>query len=527
MVISGAGPAGLLCASLLLARNKETTTNATSTGNITYDVTLIDGRQDFGALTQDELSKSFRSWMLGLADHGLDALRSVPTLYENYVSGEGTDIGTPIGILIREVNIYLGKKKLSNKVEVGSKDVPEGFIVDRNFVVAAIARYLRENHGGAHGRGSVSDDHYTALYNTTCQYVDYENKQVLVRERNTETKNEQYIPYDLLIGCDGVRSTVREALIKRHSNFACEITDIFQEFKAVHIKCPDSVCTESVSLLPDCLPCMQGIALPETGGKLNVSMGCPRNLFDDDLPEELKSDSYKTVSKYIKENFKAFELEDYDYDDFAKQWVNQRWNQTGMVHCNFYHSVECGIVLMGDAAHATSPSIGMGMNTALRDAQIFSTILRGCGDDLNEALPAYSEARVKEGNSLSDLALHLYCMDKAQQTKETLHMVIRGALHNFFPKMISNHPQAMIGLRGVGLCDVYGHATNLGIMGKHRAINDGIRRKYFEESTGMVKSPEKFKSCSKMKMMSFFFVAAAGLVALAGVLVQKYEYVAH
>merc|ERR1712113_777532 len=104
---------------------------------------------------------------------------------------------------------------------------------------------------------------------------------------------------------------------------------------------------------------------------------------------------------------------------------------------------------MGDAAHATSPSIGMGMNTALRDAQVFVEILEDCKDDLTRALPAFSEARVKEGNALSDLALHLYCRDNTQQMMETLHLVIRGYLHSKFPSFVDEHAQAMIGRRGV------------------------------------------------------------------------------
>merc|ERR1712232_383080 len=149
------------------------------------------------------------------------------------------------------------------------------------------------------------------------------------------------------------------------------------------------------------------------------------------IPKELESDDYKIVSEYVKKNFKAFEL--VDYDDFAKQWVGQRWNQTGMVHCNFYHSLKAGVVIMGDAAHATSPSIGMGMNTALRDAQIFSEILEETGDDFEQALPAFSEARVKEGNALSDLAVHLYCLDTKHQLIETIHQVVRGFLYSKFP----------------------------------------------------------------------------------------------
>merc|ERR1711988_1388986 len=119
--------------------------------------------------------------------------------------------------------------------------------------------------------------------------------------------------------------------------------------------------------------------------------------------------------------------------------------------------------------------IGMGMNTALRDAQVFSEILSEKKDDFNKALPAFSEARVKEGNALSDLAMNLYCMDKTQQLKETIHMIVRGMLHSKFPSFVQEHPLSMIGRRGISLSEVYRQAVKLGIMRKQRAINDKIR----------------------------------------------------
>ena len=489
IVINGAGPAGLLMASLLLARNKE------PTPSVVYEVTLIDGRPDFGSFSKEELSDKHRSWMLALADHGLDAIRTLPTLYNDYVEGEG--------VRLTEFHMYLGKKKIiAGNADDISSGPQESLVVDRNFVVAALARYLNDTH--------KNDENFTSMYSTKCQYVDYENKKVLVRD--VGSKAEHYIPYDLLIGCDGVRSTVREALIKRHSNFSCEITDIFSDFKQVHVDLPNNLSGMGLTLLPEIFPGAQGIALPETGRKLNIGIGFPRN-FHNQIPKELHSDDFEVVAEYVKKNFKAFEL--VDYDDFAKQWVAQRWNQTGMVHCNFYHSVQTSIVIMGDAAHATSPSIGMGMNTALRDAQIFHKILVECKDNLDEALPIFSKERVKEGNALSDLAFHLYCLDNKQQLKEIIHMSIRSKLHSMFPRIVEDHPQSMIGRRGVPLSEVYERAVKQGIIRKHRAINDKIRLEHFEKASGMINETTTTSNLFKL-------IGAATSVALAAIFYQKY-----
>jgi kynurenine 3-monooxygenase len=488
VIISGAGPAGLLLAVLLLQRNEELT-------NPLYKVTLVDNREDLGVFSTEELKQRHRSWMLGLAGHGIQALKQVDegNMYKEYCQ--------KVGIQLDSLSLHLGAKEIvQGTVEDLAKEgkpTPEGFIVDRNFIVASLARYVRDLD---------NVEFLTTLYEHKIQYVDYDNLRVLVR--NLNTREESYMPYDLLVGCDGARSVVREALVKRHSNFEMDVGDIFQTFKAVHVQRPANVKPSSMHLLPACFPNMQGIALPETGDMLNISMGIPRHLFDTPaLAPELKSDDPEVVAQYVKENFKAFEL--IDYDDFAQQWVNQRWNHTAQVHCNFYHSSDINVVLMGDAAHATSPSIGMGMNTALRDAQQFYLLLQKHKDDFTQVLPAFSEERVKEGNSLSDLAMHLYCMDTTQQMVETIHMVVRTTLHKWFPRLVQEHPQALIGLPEYKLCDVYDVAMQLGIMQKHRAINQKIRQEYFERSTGMVVTP-----ASKWPSMKTMVMAASGLVAV-------------
>eukprot|EP00986_Skeletonema_menzelii_P010744 scaffold5364_cov156-Skeletonema_menzelii.AAC.7 len=494
VIIAGAGPGGLLLQALLHHRNK--TSSATS--HVIYETTLIESRADLGALNQEEL-QAHRSWMIGLANHGLEAVRSVPDLFEKYISGIGVDV--------KEFNIFLGAKKITASPPTleGSSDASENYIVDRNFIVAALARYANEvlKHS----------DHYHAKYDTEMLYVDHANHRVLVR--NKQTSVEEYISYDLLVGADGVRSTVREALVKRHFDFELSVGDIFQCFKAVHIKCPDAICTTALSVMPNCLPHFNGIVLPETGGMINMSMGVPRNHFDDSISDDIKSDDVEVVCEYFKKNFKCFKLTEEGYMDLATQWVNQRWNRTGMVHCNRYSSVECRIVLVGDAAHATSPSIGMGMNTALRDAQKLYELLDKYDDDLDEVLPEYSRIRVPEGNALSDLAMHLYCFDTKVGARTMVKGLIRGGLNKLFPRFIDPDCQAYIGQTGYSLADVYQKATEQGILSTHRATNERIRQEYFERQTGMI--VDKPKS----SMWKFFTLAISVAVAACGIALKK------
>jgi 2-polyprenyl-6-methoxyphenol hydroxylase-like FAD-dependent oxidoreductase len=53
----------------------------------------------------------------------------------------------------------------------------------------------------------------------------------------------------------------------------------------------------------------------------------------------------------------------------------------------------CHVVLLGDAAHATSPQLGQGCNLALCDAAALHDALNEFDNNVEDALTAYSEAR--------------------------------------------------------------------------------------------------------------------------------------
>ena len=151
------------------------------------------------------------------------------------------------------------------------------------------------------------------------------------------------------------------------------------------------------------------------------------------------------------------------------------------------------------------------MNQALKDAQTLYLLLQKHKDEFEKVLPEYSEMRVKEGHALSDLAMHLYCLDAQQQLRETVHMIVRGALHKWFPQWVAEHPQSMIGMSKYGLAHVYDHAYSLGIIQKHRAINHTVRQTYFEQTTGMVSKETYNRTKNGWKK----WAAAVGGVAAA------------
>ena len=62
------------------------------------------------------------------------------------------------------------------------------------------------------------------------------------------------------------------------------------------------------------------------------------------------------------------------------------------------------ILLIGDAAHAVSPSIGQGCNAALQDVQVFTQVLAQYQDDWAQALPAFTSQRLPDVHALRELS---------------------------------------------------------------------------------------------------------------------------
>lgn len=122
------------------------------------------------------------------------------------------------------------------------------------------------------------------------------------------------------------------------------------------------------------------------------------------------------------------------------------------------------------------------------------------GDDAwDELRPAFSEERVKEGQSLTDLAYYLFPFDTKQQLRFLIEGGIRTALWKRFPSLIYPDPQVLIGC-GYKLSEVYSAAKSMGIIEAAHATNDKARREYWEKRWGMVQE-DKTKGGLKAKAL--------------------------
>ena len=489
VIIAGAGPSGLLAAILLLRRNEK------PGATIRYHVTLVDPGPDFGNLDEEGL-KRHRSWMISLSTHGLSSVQQVPGLYEDYIEKSGLHLSA----------LSLGMGKWAFDVTF-PEDLKENLNIDRNCICGALAHYLNEHF--------LESGNLTLHYNTKALFVDSEFRRLVVRSETPESRDEGsnlsgLIPldYDLLLGCDGIRSVVRNAFITNHRDFQFTLRDAFSMMKSLHITRPSNVDEGRFFILFNCLPNMTSFTIPERGGQLNFACGYQ---LDKPCDAAMLSDDPKVVRQYLTKHFKAFDL---DCDEVALEWVRQPWNTVQQVHCNFYHSTLLQALLLGDAAHATLPNLGQGMNQALVDAVVLNDLLDKYEEDLDEVLPAFSKERVKEGNALTDLSFHTYSLSRSMQLEIIMRQSIRRFLKRIFPFFVDIEPMVAIA-QGMKLSEAYDRVSKQGYFHRSRRINDDIMRTHFERQSGMIKDEPRV---SMVQLLQPFGCSLLASAMIAGVL---------
>ncbi|MEL6930486.1 MAG: FAD-dependent monooxygenase, partial [Cyanobacteria bacterium J06600_6] len=118
------------------------------------------------------------------------------------------------------------------------------------------------------------------------------------------------------------------------------------------------------------------------------------------------------------------EAEDFLQSKLAKIWT---------VSCNRYHYRDRALII-GDAAHAISPSIGQGCNSALEDVMVLDDLLDKYNDNWQEVLPQYSQSRIVDAHAVRELADHALPLTKGMFILFMIKLTINRTLHRIFPQ---------------------------------------------------------------------------------------------
>jgi kynurenine 3-monooxygenase len=386
VVIIGAGPAGLLLAHYLLRRDK-------------YRVELYEQRPDPRLL---DISQD-RTFPISLQERGRKALRQISGLEEAIAANSVFCTGTKLHLQNRK------PREIPRAVPI--------LTIDRNRLMLILLQHLTQTY---------TSDQLTLKFSCQCVELDRQAKTVTIQPQQDEVFTRSY---DCLVAADGARSLIRDHLVQDR-DLQCEQNYTPDAYKSVFISRSNSTLELESDKIHGANQDSQTrmLMVPQPGDRLNGVI-----IFD---AEQNPLSSLKTkaeVLTFFQEHFPVFGqlmlLEE------AEAFWQRPVGRVLTVRCDRFHQDD-SILLIGDAAHAVSPSIGQGCNASLEDVLIFERLLDQYGDDWAQTLPAFSAKRVPDAHALRDLSDYSFPRTKRLVVEYFFRLRISRLLHRWFPQWV-------------------------------------------------------------------------------------------
>jgi len=233
---------------------------------------------------------------------------------------------------------------------------------------------------------------------------------------------------DLILGCDGAYSAVRESLMRLQST---NYSRVYSQHGYMELEIRPDENTKDYRLnRPNALHIwprneFMMIALPNTDKSFTCTIFAP-------LEELSRLQGAEEIKAYFEKNFPEVIP---DMPDFVQQ---VQWNPA----CRLVMSkvgpwnLKDRICLLGDAAHAMWPFYGQGMNAGLEDVLELTETIRKYELDLTRAIPAFAKIRKPRGDAIVDLSLRNY-EEMRSHTASRLFLIrkrLEGVLNWLFPR---------------------------------------------------------------------------------------------
>jgi kynurenine 3-monooxygenase len=357
-IIVGAGLVGTLWAVYL--------------SKVGYKVTIYERRSD---IRKAEISAG-KSINLALSTRGWKALDTVG-----------------VGDKVREIAIPMyGRIMHSAEGELShqpyGKEGQAIYSVSRGGV-NALMMDLAEKEGGA-----------AIHYNHTCQDVDLEAGKVVFEEEGTGKIVEDQA--DIVFACDGAFSAVRYNGMQKLNRFNFSQEFIEDGYRELLLPANED---GSYKLDKNALHIWPRgrfmlIALANEDGSFTCTLFMP---YEGDENSFNKLKSKEQVESFFKTTFPdLYEM----MPEVADAWGDHPLASLGIMRSYPWHHGKTA--LMGDAAHATVPFYGQGMNGGFEDCTVMWELMQKHNENWGAVFDEYSRERKPDGDALQDLSLYNY-----------------------------------------------------------------------------------------------------------------------
>ncbi len=266
----------------------------------------------------------------------------------------------------------------------------------------------------------------TIHYNIQCVGADLEAG--IVHLKNSLTGEHFDDKADVVFACDGAFSAVRYNAMQKTDRFDYSqdfIDDGYREL-LLPANADGSYKIEKNALHIWPRGRFMLIALPNEDGSFTCTLFMPfegENSF-----ETLTTD--EAVTQFFKETFPDF----YDLcPNLLDSWHGNPLSALAIVRC--YPWTVGKFALMGDAAHATVPFYGQGMNGGFEDCTVMAQLMEKHNEDWPKVFAEYQVLRKPDGDALQDLSVHNYYVmrDYVADPMFLLQKKIEGLFSQTYP----------------------------------------------------------------------------------------------
>ncbi|HEY9692673.1 MAG TPA: NAD(P)/FAD-dependent oxidoreductase [Oculatellaceae cyanobacterium] len=392
VVIVGAGPSGVLLAHYLLRRGDK------------YQVDIYERRNDPRIIS---FSNS-RTYPITLSERGMTALRKI----------EGIEAA------VQEISLEI-TGAISHGNNGKARLLPRRkplLALDRTNLAIALLETLAQKY---------DNNRLNIYFNHKCTGVDLAAKTVTFQNVSeampTSESNNLIVDYDLLIGADGARSIVREHFLNTEL-FEFEQKYVPSDYKSIYLSKEDL----NGDLTPGYIHTWRLddattlLMLHDVNGNMSGVIHFPR-----EHNQVVNLSTTADVQKFFQDNF--LELGQLIPDSEAEAFLKRPVSSILTSRCNRYH-YDGSVLLIGDAAHAVSPSIGQGCNSALEDVQVFDSLLDEYDDNLAVALEQFTARRLADVHALAEMSDYAFPSSKKLFIEFMLREAVARNLHKLFPK---------------------------------------------------------------------------------------------
>ncbi|MDG1841221.1 MAG: NAD(P)/FAD-dependent oxidoreductase [Crocinitomicaceae bacterium] len=277
---------------------------------------------------------------------------------------------------------------------------------------------IAENHGNA-----------SILFNSKCTNVDTVNGIVYFIDSLTGEAKE--IKSDVIFAADGAFSAVRYNTLQKNDRFNFNQMYIDDGYREILLPANDD---SSYKLDKSALHIwprgrFMMIALPNEGGSFTCTLFMPHENHQYSFD---KLNSKEKVTEFFRKIFPDF----YDLvPNISEIWENHPLSSLSIIRC--YPWTKDKVALMGDAAHATVPFYGQGMNSGFEDCTVLSELMDKHGDNWPAIFKEYEINRKPDGDALQDLSLDNYYVmrDHVADPQFLLQKKLELRIQSLFPDL--------------------------------------------------------------------------------------------